>query len=205
MLIKNVESKIKFVTVIAISVMVAAVIISISSIAYAMNMVDKSQQNVYVLDNGIPLLIKRTNIDINRPAEYKSHVSMFHYLFFNLPPDKKFIEKSMETAMYLIDETGLLEYNNLKEKGYYNQILASSAVLNIRTDSIVLSGVDGKDFHYYGTQRIDRKTSIITRAIETTGRLKDIPRSDNNPHGVIIEDWRTILNNDIERREKKNF
>lgn len=203
MIIKNVENKIKIVTIICLAVIIGAVVISISSIAYATNLIDKSQKNVYVLDSGIPLLIKRTNIDVNRPAEYKSHISMFHYLFFNLPPDNTFIEQSMKTAMYLIDDTGLLEYNNLKEKGYYSQILSSSAVLSIKTDSIIL--FDNNKFHYYGTQRIDRKSSVITRIIETTGDIKDIPRSDNNPHGVLIENWRTVLNNDINIKKKRNF
>lgn len=38
--------------------------------------------------------------------------------------------------MYLIDDSGLKQYNNLKEKGYFNTILASSATVTIMTDSI---------------------------------------------------------------------
>ena len=34
------------------------------------------------------------------------------------------------------DDSGLKQYNNLKEKGYFNTILASSATVTIMTDSI---------------------------------------------------------------------
>jgi hypothetical protein len=42
----------------------------------------------------------------------------------------------MEKAMYLVDETGLAQYNTLKEKGFYNNIMGTSAVFSIFCDSI---------------------------------------------------------------------
>ena len=42
----------------------------------------------------------------------------------------------MEKAMYLVDETGLAQYNALKEKGFYNNIMGTSAVFSIFFDSI---------------------------------------------------------------------
>jgi len=45
----------------------------------------------------------------------------------------------MEKAMYLVDETGLAQYNTLKEKGFYNNIMGTSAVFSIFCDSIKLS------------------------------------------------------------------
>lgn len=38
--------------------------------------------------------------------------------------------------MYLVDETGLAQYNTLKEKGFYSNILGTSAVFSIFCDSI---------------------------------------------------------------------
>ena len=51
-------------------------------------------------------------------VEAKSHVEMFHHFFFTLPPDDKYIHYTMNKAMYLVDETGLAQYNTLKEKGF---------------------------------------------------------------------------------------
>ena len=58
---------------------------------------------------------------------------------------------------------------------------------------------------YYGRQRIERRTSILTRELVTAGKLKRVPRTDNNPHGLLIVDWRTLLNKDIEQKNKNNF
>src|SRR3546814_4533046 len=95
---------------------------------------------------------------MNRPVEYRAHVNLFHTLFFSLTPDDEFIEQQLRRAMYLIDESGALQYNNLKEKGYFNSILSSSAVLTLQTDSIVVDTVR-KYFRYYGQQ--DRKSTRL--------------------------------------------
>ena len=58
------------------------------------------------------------------------------------------------------------------------------------------------EFTYYGRQRIERRTSILTRELVTAGKLKRVPRTDNNPHGLLIVDWRTLLNKDIEQKKK---
>ena len=70
-------------------------------------------------------------MDETLDVEAKSHVEMFHHYFFTLPPDDKYIRYTMEKAMYLVDETGLAQYNTLKEKGFYSNILGTSAVFSI--------------------------------------------------------------------------
>ena len=118
-----------------------------------------------------------------------------------MTPDDKYIEYQMNKAMYLVDESGMQQYNNLKEKGFFSQIMSSSAVLTIETDSIQLD-VPNRYFKFYGKQRIDRRTSFIIRSLVTEGYLEDVPRSQNNPHGIIIQRWRTLENKDIATRTK---
>lgn len=55
-------------------------------------------------------------MDETLDVEAKSHIEMFHHLFFTLAPDDKYIKYTMDKAMYLVDETGLAQYNTLKEK-----------------------------------------------------------------------------------------
>jgi len=109
----------------------------------------------------------------------------------------------MKKAMYLADESGVLQYNNLKEKGYFNSILSSSSVLTLQTDSIAL-GPNNK-FTYYGKQQIERRSATITRSLITQGYLKDIPRSENNSHGVLITNWKTLENKDLSHVSKNTF
>ena len=61
------------------------------------------------------------------------------------------------------------------------------------------------EFTYYGRQRIERRTNILTRKLVTAGKLKRVPRTDNNPHGLLVVNWRTLLNKDIEQKTKVNY
>ncbi|WP_439490528.1 conjugative transposon protein TraK [Algoriphagus sp.] len=202
MIIKNIETKIRLATILSIGSFLTSIIICGFVSAYAYQQVANARQSIYILDNDIPILAKQTNMQMNRPAEYKAAVDLFHSLFFNLTPDDKHIEYQMEKAMYFVDETGVGQYNNLKEKGYFNSILSSSSVLSIQTDSIV---IDQNRFRYYGKQKIDRRSATITRSIVTEGDLIDIPRSENNSHGVLITNWKTIENKDLSNVSKNTF
>lgn len=203
MKIKNIEQKIKLTFFTSLAVFITSAVLVVFTIVWAFNKISDERQKIYVLDNGVPMLVNRTSQLENRDVEYQSHINLYHNLFFTLPPDDDFIKSNLSKAMYLIDETGLKQYNNLKEKSFYNQIISSSSVLSIKTDSIKVH--EDLSFEYYGTQRIDRKTSTIKRLLVTSGRLQDVPRTINNPHGLLITDWKTIKNTDISYENKKNF
>ena len=79
-----------------------------------------------------------------------------------------------------------------------------SAVFSIFCDSIRFNR-DSLTFTYYGRQRIERRTSILMRELVTEGALKRVPRTENNPHGLLIVNWRTILNKDLDQRTKSNY
>ncbi len=205
-MIKNIESKIRLATFISLGsfILCLCVVATVSFFAYGY--VSDSRKRIYILDpSGTPVMAKQTDVQLNRAAEYRAHIARFHSLFFSLVPDDKFIEYQMKQAMYLIDESGALQYNNLKEKGFFTSVLSSSAVLTLRTDSIFL---DEKKmyFRFYGTQKIDRRSSTITRSLVTEGTLKDLEtRSENNPHAVLITRWKTLENQDIFTTEKNAF
>ena len=201
MVIKNLENKIKLVMIVSCLFMVGCIIISLGSIFTAKGMVDDAHKKVYVLDGNVPILVQRTTMDETLDVEAKSHVELFHHLFFTLAPDDKYIEYTMEKGMYLVDETGLAQYNALKEKGFYNNIMGTSAVFSIFCDSIKFDK-DKMQFTYYGRQRIERRTNILMRKLVTAGELKRVPRTDNNPHGLLITNWRTLLNQDLEQKQK---
>ena len=204
MLIKNLENKIKLVGIICSLFLFGCIVISISSIWTARTMVQDSQQKVYVLDGNVPILVQRSSMDETLDVEAKSHIERFHHLFFTLAPDDKYIKYTMEKAMYLVDETGLAQFNALKEKGFYSNIMGTSAVFSIYCDSVKFNK-DKMEFTYYGRQRIERRTSILTRELVTAGQVKRVPRTDNNPHGLLIVNWRTLLNKDIDQKTKMNY
>ena len=142
MVIKNLENKIKLVLIICSLFLAGCVVISVSSLFMARGMVNDAQKKVYVLDGNVPILVQRTTMDETLDVEARSHVELFHHLFFTLAPDDKYIAYTMEKAMYLVDESGLAQYNTLKERGLFQNIIGTSSVFSIFCDSIKLSKED---------------------------------------------------------------
>jgi conjugative transposon TraK protein len=206
MIIKNIEGKVRLATFLSAGSLLCALLIAIGVSFFAYRQVSDARKSIYILDpGGIPVLARQTDVQMNRAAEYRAHIARFHSLFFSLTPDDKYIEYQMKQAMYLIDESGAAQYNNLKERNFFNSILSSSSVLTIRTDSIFLDE-SRKYFRFYGTQKIDRRSSMITRSLVTEGYLRDLEfRSDNNPNAVLITSWKTLQNKDIENVQKNNL
>lgn len=202
--LKNVENKIKLVMIVSCLFLVGCVVISLGSVIIAKTMVDDAHKKIYVLDGNVPILVKQTDMSETFEVEAKSDIEMFHHLFFTLAPDDKYIQYTMQKAMYLIDETGLAQYNALKEKGFYNNVIGTSTICSIFCDSIKLN-TDSLSFTYYGRQRIERRTSILMRQIITAGNLRRVPRTENNPHGILITNWRTLVNKDLEEKKKSDY
>ena len=202
--LKNVENKIKMVMIISSLFLMGCIVISLGSVIMAGGMVREKKKKVYVLDGNVPVLVRQTSMEETFEVEAKSDIEMFHHLFFTLAPDDKYIRYTMEKAMYLIDETGLAQYNALKEKGFYNNLIGTSTICSIFCDSIKLNK-DSLSFTYYGRQRIERRTNILMRQIVTAGSLKKVPRTENNPHGILITNWRTLLNKDLEEKKKTEY
>ena len=167
-------------------------------------MVQDANKKIYVLDGNVPILVRQTEQDTNLGIEAKSDIELFHHLFFTLSPDDKYIQYTIKKALYLVDESGAAQYNALKEKGFYNNVIGTSTVCSIFCDSIKFDEKSMK-FVYYGRQRIERRTSILYRSLITAGKLRRIPRSPNNPHGLLIVNWRTLKNQDIEEQAKTDF
>ena len=202
--LKKLENKIKLVLIITSLFLTGCVVISLGSLFVARGMVADAHKKIYVLDGAVPILVKQTTMDETFEVEAKSHVEMFHNLFFTLAPDDKYIDYTIKKAMYLIDESGLAQYNALKEKGFYNNIIGTSTICSIFCDSIKLDK-QKMTFTYYGRQRIERRTSILMRQLITAGSLRRVPRTENNPHGFIIFGWRTLVNKDLSENQKTNF
>lgn len=206
MIVKNIEAKVRLATILSLASFALALVISLGASYFAYQQVSDSRKSIYVLQDGVnPLRAVRTDIELNRAAEYRAHISRFHSLFFSLIPDEHFIESQMRQAMYLIDESGAAQYNNLKERSFFSSVLSSSAVLTIQMDSIFLDEKKGY-FKYYATQRIDRKSMLTVRSLVTEGHLRDLPsRSEHNPHAVLITSWKTLDNTERSSVEKNQF
>lgn len=203
----DIQQKFRF--TVYVLLIVSLTIIGISGYVFTLSvqLVERSKQKIYVLDNGKSLLVAlREDISENRDAEARDHVKRFHELFFTLEPDKEYIEKNIREALYLSDRSAMEQYQSYKENNVYNQVIASDISMTLQTDSIRMDFSSYPyRFSFYGKQKIVRTSNITIRKLETSGFLRNISRTDNNPHGFLMENWRIDENNDLETIRRKSF
>jgi conjugative transposon TraK protein len=156
------------------------------------------QSKLYILYNGKVLEAVATDRKDNIAVEARDHIKTFHELFFTLAPDDKVIRANLGKALYLADESAKKEYDNLAESGYYANIIAGNISQQVQVDSVHID-LRSYPYHFrcYGVQSIIRTTSTVTRSLVTEGELRSVSRSDNNPHGFLIQRWNTIENKDL--------
>lgn len=199
----------KFRFIVYVLVLISLALMGVSSYIYyeSVQLVELSKKKIYVLDNGKSLLVAlREDISENRDAEARDHVKRFHELFFTLEPDKTYIENNVREALYLADRSAMEQYEAFKENNLYNQVIASDISMTLQTDSIRLDfSAYPYRFTFTGKQKIVRKSNITIRSLKTSGYLRNISRTDNNPHGFLMENWRIDENNDLETIRRKSF
>ena len=166
---------------------------------------NQQRQQIYVLADGQSLVLaKSQDIRANRPVEGRDHVRRFHQLFFSLDPDEKVIQDRMKEALYYGDNSVQRQYQNLKESGYFNNIISANISQELITDSITLNDQQQPYYvKFYGREKVVRSSTITYRSLVTECYLREVTRTDNNPHGFLMERW-TIVNNSDLRQVDRN-
>ena len=161
------------------------------------------QDKIYVLAEGKAIEAFAEDRKNNIEVEARSHISMFHTDFFTLDPDEKVINTNITKALYLADISAKRQYDILKETGFYSNIISGNISQRISIDSIMISiKSEPYFFRCFATITIIRPNSIVTRSLLTQGFLRNTSRSDNNPHGFLIEKWETLENKDIKTENR---
>ncbi|CAM4117124.1 conjugative transposon protein TraK [Flavobacterium weaverense] len=201
---KNIDTAFRYVRGFTMLVIIGCVILCCFALYKSFSLVSQMQDKVYILANGKALEAFSSNTKDNIPVEAKDHVKTFHSLFFSLDPDDKVIQINVTKALYLADDSAKRVYDDLKENGYYSGIISGNVSQTIAVDSITININEYPyQFRCYATQNIIRPTSIAYRSLVTEGNLRNVSRSDNNPHGFLIERWNTIENRDLSSKNRK--
>lgn len=195
---KNIDTAFKQVRLFSLTVITLCLILTLFMAHKSYQLATQSQQKIFILANGKALEAYSADRKDNVPVEARDHVKMFHFYFFTMDPDDKVINANINKALYLADGTAKQQYDNLKENGYYTNLISGNISQEMQADSI---SINTNDYPYYfrykGVQRIIRPTTIVTRSLITEGYLRNVSRSDNNAHGFLIERWKTLENEDI--------
>lgn len=202
--LKNIDTAFRYVRGFTILVICSCTLSSVYVVWKSFTTVSSLQDKVYVLANGKAIEAFASDRKENIPVEAKDHVKTFHQYFFTLDPDDKVIKENISKALYLADGSAKNIYNDLRENGYYSSIISGNISQEILVDSVVID-VSNYPFSFrcYAEQKIIRPVSIVKRRLVTQGELRSVSRSDNNPHGFLIERWKTIDNQDISSEQRR--
>lgn len=195
---KNIDTSFRQMRRFLLAVVAGSIAVTCFAVYHSFQLVSEMQGRIYILANDKALEAYSSDRRENVPVEARDHVKTFHKLFFTLDPDDKAIQATIAKALYLADGTAKRAYDDLKENGYYAGLISGNVNQTIAIDSVMID-INSQPYRFrcYATQTIVRPTTITTRSLLTEGALRNVSRSDNNPHGFLIERWNTLDNRDI--------
>ena len=196
---KNIDTAFQHIKRFSIYLIVANVLILCFGMYKSYEFANKAQNRIHILYNGKVLEAIAADRKSNIPVELRDHIKTFHHYFFSMDPDEKAILSNMTKALYQADESAKKQYDNLKESGYYSNLISANISQEIEVDSIALDlNAYPYLFRCYATQKLIRSSSTVVRKLVTTGEVRDLKsQTDNNPHGFLIQRWETISNQDV--------
>ena len=195
---KKIDTAFRHIKMFSIVLVLGCISLAVYALYTSNKTASESQQRIFILANGKALEAYAADRKDNIPVEARDHIKIFHQYFFTLDPDDKVIQSNLTKALYLADASAKRAYDNLKENGYYANVISGNISQHINIDSIQID-LNQYPFYFrcFGTEKIIRPTSTVTRDLITEGYLRNVSRSDNNPHGFLIERWATLVNKDI--------
>jgi conjugative transposon TraK protein len=201
--LKNIDSAFRHIKLFSLVLILACVCIAGYSLYTSEKVLEKANQRIYILANGKVLEAVASDRKENIPVEVRDHVRMFHYYFFSLDPDDQVIQANISKALYLADQSAKIQYDNLKENSYYSNLISGNISQEITIDSVRVD-IDKYPIYFqcYAQQKIIRPSTIVTRSLITEGYLRNVARSDHNPHGFLIEKWKTLENRDLKTENR---
>ena len=196
--LKNIDTAFRFVRVFAFVLLVLCFLLCAFVLFKSYELSAKLENKIYVLAGDKALEAYASSRKENIAVEARDHVRMFHSYFFTLDPDEKVIATNLSKALYLADASAKKQYDALKETGYYAGIISGNISQQVTIDSVQVDiHAEPYLFRCYGTIKITRPTSIVTRSLITQGYLRNVSRSDHNAHGFLIEKWEILENSDL--------
>lgn len=189
----------KAVTLGSIALAALAVIVSLGMTFMAYN---TANSRVYmVTKNGTLMGDAKYGDPEARYYEIKSHINDFMNSMFEF--DENSYEKNVNHALELIGQDGKTILKQYQNSDVYGTVVKNNARLFIEVDSMV---VDSYEQPYTAT--VYARQIVRTMAAETSTfmwaelELSEISRSDENVHGLLIENFKVFNNDAVPAPEK---
>lgn len=203
-ILQNVDTALKTMKMVCFLVITGSLVFSGYIYYSSMILVEQSGNKVYLLNQGDALeLVRSRNGTDNIVAEIKNHVTMFHQFFYDLDPDPIDIKARINKALFLIDDSGKQIHFKREEALYYHQLVDGSISSRVYIDSIV-PRLDNNIYFckIYARQKFIRSSKVTEKRIDAECKIRSVARTDNNPHGFLIEKYNLINNNTLYEQSK---
>ena len=136
--LKNIETAFKHIRLFTAVLTIAYAMTTCYALYWTYNYAMKKDKQIWVVVNGKALPAMATDQKENIPVEARDHIKAFHQLFFTLIPDDDIITSNVRQALYLADRSAKEAYDNLKENGFYTQVVNANISQQLQTDSITV-------------------------------------------------------------------
>ncbi|WP_224070334.1 conjugative transposon protein TraK [Arachidicoccus terrestris] len=195
---KNIDSAFRYVRLFTIIIVIGSLLLDGVVFFKSYQLSASSQSKIYVLASGKAIEAFGSVRKDNLGVEARDHIKRFHEYFFTLAPDDDQIRMGIQKALYMADGSARNIYSSLQENNYYAQLISGNVSQEVMIDSVQLNlNAYPYYFRLYGSEKIVRPVSTTYRSLVTEGYLREVPRSDNNPHGLLIEKWSILENKDL--------
>ena len=190
-------------TVVMTAALVLMALVTVLSVLRSYSFVREQRRQIYVIDKGQSILALQSDGSATRDLEAMDHVTRFHELFFNMAPNAVTIQQNVDRALNLSDRSVYDYWSDLSEQGFYQRLVSANISQQFALDSVK---VDMKTYPYgattYGKLYLIRESNITAYDMVTSCRLVDVGRSKDNPHGLMLEQFRVESNEKLGTRKR---
>lgn len=204
-LIQNIDTSLQTMRIVLFGVVIASFCFCAFIYVDAQNRIDEGRKKVYLLSQGNALELTRSRDGAdNITAEIKNHITMWHQFFYNLDPDPVDIKSRIDKAAFLIDDSGRLIDSKRNETNFYSQLVSGNISTRVYIDSIVPVYQDGVyKCKIIGRLKYIRSSKITEKHLDSECNIRIVARTDNNPHGFLIENYLLTNQNIINEQLKQ--
>ena len=199
----NIETsfrKMKFITILSLG---CAAVIAIGSVAASGWFIKQSEDTIFVVDKGSAVMASRNSNDSYRELEAKDHVMRFHELMYNLSPSAESIQRNLDRALVMSDKSAYDYWMDLSERGFFQRLISANISQEFVADSVKVDMLSyPHSVKTYGKLYLLRESNITAYQFESSCRLVDVERSQNNPHGLMIERFVVTRNDNLGTRKR---
>jgi conjugative transposon TraK protein len=201
-LIQNIDTSLKTMRLIMLFVVVLSFLFSLYMYIDSQNRITEGRNKVYLLSQGNALELTRSRDGKdNITAEIKNHIRMWHEFFYNIDPDPVDIKSRISKSSFLIDDSGKLIDSKRNETNFYSQLVSGNISTRVYIDSIIPK-LEGNNYSCKIIARLKyiRSSKITEKHLDAICNIRNVARTDNNPHGFLIENY--LLTNQTQINEQ---